>query len=232
MAFEVPALAASFGDDLSDLPAWLPVAVAAQSLVLTAVAAGIGAALAHRVGLHAPLAEAAAGRRPLGPALRPQVAPGVLGGVVGALLLGWALPTLAPDPIRALAASGAFDLPLHVRVLYGGITEEVLMRWGAMSLFVWIAWRLGRRTEEHPSPGVIWVGIAASALLFAAGHLPTAVSLGVPLTPGVLAYVLAGNSAFGLVAGWLYWRRGLEAAVIAHALSHVGAVALSALGTG
>jgi NAD(P)-dependent dehydrogenase (short-subunit alcohol dehydrogenase family) len=27
-------------------------------------------------------------------------------------------------------------------MLYGGITEEILMRWGLMSLLVWIAWKV------------------------------------------------------------------------------------------
>ena len=44
-----------------------------------------------------------------------------------------------------------------------------------------------------------------------------------------MAYVVLGNSAFGVVAGWLYWRHGLEAAVLAHAGTHLGVVALAAL---
>jgi len=41
------------------------------------------------------------------------------------------------------------------------------------------------------------------------------------LTVPVVAFVLVGNTAFGLVAGWLYARHGLEAAVIAHVLAHL-----------
>lgn len=41
-----------------------------------------------------------------------------------------------------------------------------------------------------------------------------------------MTYVVLGNAAFGLVAGWLYWRYGLEAAVLAHAGAHVGVVAM------
>jgi membrane protease YdiL (CAAX protease family) len=46
----------------------------------------------------------------------------------------------------------------------------------------------------------------------------------------LVAMVLVGNSLPGMLFGWLFWRRGLEAAMIAHALAHLFAVtALSVL---
>jgi membrane protease YdiL (CAAX protease family) len=33
--------------------------------------------------------------------------------------------------------------------------------------------------------------------------------------------VVAANALPGLAFGWLYWRQGLEAAILAHALAHV-----------
>ena len=53
------------------------------------------------------------------------------------------------------------------------------------------------------------------ALVFGAGHLPMAAKL-VPLTAGVVARVVAYNALAGLVFGWLYWKRGLEHAMLAH----------------
>ena len=41
--------------------------------------------------------------------------------------------------------------------------------------------------------------------------------------------VLAANSAIGLICGWLFIRRGFEAAMIAHALAHLFSVPLMAL---
>jgi membrane protease YdiL (CAAX protease family) len=41
------------------------------------------------------------------------------------------------------------------------------------------------------------------------------------LTPFVIARALLLNGIFGLVAGWLYWRKSLEAAMAAHMLGHV-----------
>ena len=34
-------------------------------------------------------------------------------------------------------------------------------------------------------------------------------------------YVIVANSVFGLIAGYLYWKRGLESAMLAHMLAHV-----------
>ena len=56
-----------------------------------------------------------------------------------------------------------------------------------------------------------------AALLFGLSHLPTAFGV-VPLTPVVWTYAIVLNGICGMVFGWLYWRKGLEAAMVAHFL--------------
>jgi membrane protease YdiL (CAAX protease family) len=68
--------------------------------------------------------------------------------------------------------------------------------------------------------GFVWLAIAVSALLFAAGHLPAATVLLGSLDAAVVAFVIGVNTAFGLLFGYLFWRHGLESAMIAHALAH------------
>ena len=41
------------------------------------------------------------------------------------------------------------------------------------------------------------------------------------LTAGLIMFVVGANTAFGVLFGYLFWRYGLEAAIFAHALSHV-----------
>jgi len=44
------------------------------------------------------------------------------------------------------------------------------------------------------------------------------------ITIPIALYIVIANSIFGLIAGYLYWRKGLEAGIIAHMITHVGIV--------
>jgi hypothetical protein len=200
------------------LPLWsMALLGGLQTSVLLVLAVALGAGLAHRVGLRAPAVSAWLLGQPVGSALRTQWRAGALGGVAGAAWL-WALAQLAPAALTPADAASA--LPLAVKLLYGGITEELLARWGVMSLLLWLGWRVVQRGQGRPSRTLVALAIGLSALVFAAGHLPAALAMAGALDAPVLAYVLVGNTAFGLVAGWLYARHGLEAAILAHMLAH------------
>jgi membrane protease YdiL (CAAX protease family) len=54
-----------------------------------------------------------------------------------------------------------------------------------------------------------------AAILFGLGHLPSA-SMVMHITPAVVAIALLLNGIPALTFGYLYWRRGLESAMIAH----------------
>jgi membrane protease YdiL (CAAX protease family) len=208
-------------------PVWLLIlAGTLQSGLLLALAVWAGVTLAPEVGLHAPAFEAAATGGPIGPALRPQLLPGAIVGVGGGLWLFTAL-RVSPNGIGTL--EGQFTPPLYARMLYGGITEEVLLRWGLMTALVWLAWRFIQRRNGPVRHDLIWVAIGASALLFGLGHLPVASYLLGSLTPLRAVFVVGLNASFGLAFGWLYWRRGLESAMVAHTLTHLVSTAVAAL---
>lgn len=202
------------------VPLWVVHAVGiAQSGLLLALAVALGTRLAPRVGLAAPVFEALAGGGRAWRALRPQLVPGVLGALLGGLVL-LAFRQRAPSAVATAVASG-FDPSLVVRVLYGGITEELLLRWGAMTLLLWLFAPGARRRGARPGSVAAAAAIAGSALLFGLGHLPTIVAYGGALTGDVIVWTLAGNGIFGTVAGVLFRRHGLEAAMLAHGLAHV-----------
>lgn len=204
---------------LLPLPLWAVVLLSGlQTSVMLAIAVAVGVWLAARVGLHAPAMSAWMGGKPVGATLRAQCKPGVLGGMAGAAWL-WGLSLLAPVALQP--ADPSSSMPLVVKLLYGGITEELLMRWGLMTLLLWLGWRVVQRGQGHPGKGLVAGAVLFSAVLFALGHLPAAQAMAGVLTPQVIAFVLVGNTAFGLVAGWLYARHGLEAAIIAHVLAHL-----------
>ncbi len=113
-----------------------------------------------------------------------------------------ALATATPAPWQGLLAA-----------LYGGIVEELLLRLGLMTTLVWLGTRLTR--ASRPSATLLWGSNILAALLFGAGHLP-AVAMLLPLTPLLVTRTLLLNAVGGLLFGWLYWRSGLLAAMIAH----------------
>jgi membrane protease YdiL (CAAX protease family) len=189
----------------------------AQSGMILALAVWAGVALAPAVGLRAPAFQAVASGRPPWPALGPQLVPGLVAGVLGGLSLFLAGRNA---PAAIAAAQEQFALPLAARLLYGGITEELLLRWGLLTALAWLAWRFLQHRRGAVRTGVFWLANAVSALLFAAGHLPAAAVLVGALDVDMVGFVIAVNAALGLLFGFLYGRFGLESAMLAHALAH------------
>ena len=208
----LPPLAARMGVSVEVLVA----ASVVQSTLLLALAVWAGVTLAPALGLRAPVFEAAVARGNVILALWPLLLPGLVGGVCAGILL-FALGSHAPEAL----ATGAGGPPMSARVLYGGITEELLLRWGVMTVLVWLAWRLPRRRRGLPRAGHVWLAIVVSAVLFGVGHLPAAAAALGQLSAGVAAFVVGGNAVLGVLFGHLYWRHGLEAAMVAHAMAHV-----------
>lgn len=102
-------------------------------------------------------------------------------------------------------------------VLYGGIIEEVLLRFGLMSLIIWIA---GKITKSVNSNGIYIAGIVIAAFLFAAGHLPAAAQM-LGLSPVSVIRTLLLNFLPGIGFGYLYWKHGLAYAMLGHISTHV-----------
>lgn len=195
-----------------------------QTSIILAVAVLAGVLLASRVGLSSPAAEAAAGRGNIASAFKPQIVPGLIGGLMGgvAILATWLLwKPFLPVEFVTRAEGLNKSLPFLTRLLYGGIVEELLVRWGLITLVVWLAWRLLQKGKGKPQVIILVIAIILSSVVFGLGHLPLASALGVDFTVAIVSYVVVANSVFGLIAGYLYWRKGLEAAIIAHMLTHV-----------
>lgn len=190
----------------------------ANPLMLVTLGAVLGAAAAPRVGLRSLVA----GQR--GAAAAPLLAAGC--GLALALLLGMvdvlAAPWLGPgwQALQQQAHRAPVLPALLVGMLYGGIAEEIITRWGLMAAVAWAVARLARTAEPQP-PAVVWVSILAAAAAFAAGHLP-ALAQQAQLSGPLVARTLALNAGAGIVYGWLCWRRSLEAAMISHACTHAG----------
>ena len=57
------------------------------------------------------------------------------------------------------------------RLTHGGITEELLLRWGLMTALVWLAWRFLQNRRGAVRAVFVWIAIASSALVFGAGRI-------------------------------------------------------------
>ena len=205
-------------------PALLKLVSIVQPAVLVTLAVLVGVWLAERVGLHSPAAEAAARGDRVIEKLKPQIFPGVLAGLASgvAIVLTWVIakPFLPPEFVTRAQEFNTF-IPAAVRLLYGGFTEELLLRWGVMTFLVWSAWRLVQKGKGRPRAVYVVGAIVTSAVIFGMGHLPVAAALSGGLTAPITIYVVVANSIFGLVAGFLYWTKGLEAAIMAHMSAHL-----------
>lgn len=193
----------------------------AQNLIIVSIAAAIGTALAPRVGLRAPFFEALILGGPLWAAFTQQVLPALVAGTSGALLFVAAYyrifrPRLDDLNLRTMEAL-RMRLGAGSRLLYGGIVEEVISRWGLMSLLVWV----GTLLFGGPSPFVIWTAIVVTGVFFGLGHLPGHLTAGGRITPWLIGAMIGLNLWASLIFGWLFWQVGLLAAMLAHMLFHL-----------
>ncbi|WP_096201606.1 CPBP family intramembrane glutamic endopeptidase [Bacillus sp. FJAT-45350] len=108
-------------------------------------------------------------------------------------------------------------LGLLAGVFYGGVFEEILMRLFLMSLIVWIILKILKRISDNS----YWFAIMLTSLLFAAGHLPGTELIFGELTSTIVIRGLLLNSIGGLVFGYLYWKKGLEYAILSHMFAHI-----------
>lgn len=101
----------------------------------------------------------------------------------------------------------------------GGIIEEVMMRLFFMSLIVFIISKFYKNKKEIPTIVFIIANII-SALLFAAGHLPSTLTM-TSLTPIIIIRCFLFNGGLGLCFGYLYRKYGIGYAMISHGLCHL-----------
>ncbi|KAF1689812.1 CPBP family intramembrane glutamic endopeptidase [Pseudoxanthomonas koreensis] len=216
----IPYVAQLMPEVFAKVPVPLAVVAAAQgaqAMVVVGLLAWLGLRMGHRVGLGSPLMHAWLVRRqrPDWARLRPVQA--ALLGIAAAVailalapLVDRALPPMLHPP--ATAGSGTTAFNGFLASFYGGIVEELMLRLFLMTLLLWLAARLRGRT---PPAWAYWCAIVAAALLFGAGHLPAAAQVW-GLEPVVVLRTLLLNGIAGVAFGWLYWKRGIEMAMLAH----------------
>ncbi|GAB6393044.1 MAG: CPBP family intramembrane metalloprotease/isoprenylcysteine carboxylmethyltransferase [Treponematales bacterium] len=194
----------------------LVLAAVIQNLVLFGIAIFFGLLLSKRVGMGLPILEGALEGKPrrgaLVSALPLSVGVGAAGGVI-VVLLDLLFRKL---PITTLLSA---DTPIWWKGLlasfYGGIAEELLCRLFLVSLFVWLTTKIKKTAAGAPTNFGVWFSIVLAAVLFGLGHLPATAAV-TALTPLIVARAVLLNGVLGVAFGFLYWKKGLESAMIAH----------------
>lgn len=206
------------------LPAVISIEIFVQILILGGIS-GVGLWLAERVGLGAPILANWLSGQPVRQDDRYAWLPTVLIGLaVSAIVVFLDNLVFSPMIQHQLQSEGA-TLPKTVNPpmwkgllasFYGGFTEEIVLRLFMMSLLIWLGSRLIHQQARYPGGAVMWLANILAALLFGLAHLPMAQAIGLPLNAVGINRILLLNGLPGIVFGWLYWKRGLGSAMIAH----------------
>lgn len=225
---KVPALLLMGLPDRRDL--WLTVAavsVAENVVLLGLLPAGVGLLLAGRIGLGLPFIEGWVKNEPIwdrfGKVFITSIVVTIVVAVVGIGFLQLTAPLIVEElegygyTLKDL--QGIPQAPIWAMFLASfsaGVTEEVGFRLGLMTLFAWLGGLAFRDGEGRPRSAVFWIANFLVALLFGAAHFSNIIMMGLPLSPLLVARTLIGNSLAAVGFGWLYWKRGLESAMLSH----------------
>lgn len=211
-----PYLLALMPQKFAVLPLPLPLVVAAQVVqagVLCWLLGWLGLTLGAPHGLDAPWLRAWVYRRPHDPNRCARWGLAVLLGVLVAVLVA-GLSVLGPSlsPPRDTTPAG-WAWRGALASFYGGVVEETELRLLLVSLLVWL---LAMTNRKLARPWMFMLAIALAALLFGVGHLPAVFAI--TTTPGslLIGKIVLLNAMVGLVTGTLFWKYGLEHAMLAH----------------
>lgn len=218
----LPYLIAFFQKFLSTnpLPMPLPVLMAVQVMqnaILFAAFISLGLVLAPKAGIEMPVLQRWFYNRGAQIAKNSARTSLLAGVVIAAILLlvfyTFFLPRIPGWPVGVEEA-----MPIWKRLLsclYGAINEEIAARLFALSLLLLLLRKIARQQSPQASPIVFWIANVIVAGLFALGHIPAA-KVFLQITPLVIVALLTINGSASLLFGYLCWKRGLEAAMLAH----------------
>ncbi len=185
--------------------------------ILLLIGTVVGTLLYNKVNLQLPLFEGLVYRMKIAN-WSSFVKYGFIGGIVAGLLILIVSASFHPVlPSDYLEIGEKYKPGIAARFLYGGLTEEIMIRFGLMTFLVWLLFKIFKKL----TPAIYWVGILISAIAFGFGHFPMVYALMGTPPNSVLIFILCANAVGGIVFGWLYWKKGLASAIIGHILAHV-----------
>jgi hypothetical protein len=192
----------------------------AQTFIIVALCAGLGVYFGPKVGLIDPFLQGITQGDFHMSNLSLQLAAGTLSGIVCTIIwmvcyYGFIRQRL--DKESLLITEGLRNqLGLMTRVTSGGITEEVIFRWGLLSIVMWL---LSLLISSEAT--IFWISIICTGVLFGLAHLPGNLAAGCKPSLMLVATTIIANLWVSVFCGYLFWKYGIIAAIIVHILFHV-----------
>jgi len=194
-----------------------------QTLMFLLPAAGIGLFVARKIGLGAPYLENWLDDAPRHGQPFSIVRPALFWATVTAII------AFGVDCFFQYALGIDFPAPeIHARIevswwrsglasLWAPWAEEVVNRLFLLSLVAWVGMKLFRVSREgHGRWIALWVATLMTALFFGWYHISNEELFANPVPPIVALRTVLIILPVGLALGWIYVRRGLEAAILSH----------------
>ena len=198
---------AALSSDIAKLGAQMYLVALIQSALIFPPAIFIGLLLMKKAGFGLPVLEGE--NKPA--AFKSILAPSAVWGAAAGALIILASLLFMNTSLDMLGEEAA--APVWTGFLasfYGGIAEETLFRLCLMSLLVWLTMKI-----KIPRNIGVWSIIILTGVLFGLGHLPITSAL-VEITPMIVVRAIVLNSIGSVVFSLLYWKRGLESAMLGH----------------
>ena len=197
-----------------------------QFLIFGVVPAGLGILISSRLGLKVPLLENWILKRDHEVDLR-KIIRDSAAIALGLAVIGVIIQLLIESDLNAMGLDVGKNLSPNAHTTWwsmlllsfsAGVTEEIVFRLGLLTILAAVANLLWKPRKGTLKPGAFWLANSITALLFAMTHFLNYSALEVTLTFGLIWKTIVGNSLAALMFGWLYWKRGLESAMLTHFL--------------
>ncbi|MCQ6963288.1 CPBP family glutamic-type intramembrane protease [Methanolobus chelungpuianus] len=208
------------GDAIQEFGGSFPTVLAtqiAQGTAFLLLSLFTGIFLGKKVGLKATLLESLFEGRGLPEGFNSSLKLSILLGLlVGTLIFATdrLVFSMFTEPLTVLLSSP----PIEQRILYSfyaGIVEEIILRFFLVTLLVWISWKIKKNPDGSPTTTGFWLSILLVSTIYGFGYflsLTSVTDYNAILPIAIIALGIISGSVFG----WLYWKKGLEAAIIAN----------------
>lgn len=200
--------------------------ISGYAMIQTVIMAGLmsfaGTVLSQKTGLTAPIFAALLQGKPVLSLLQSLLLPVFLTTIIGLgvflfLYYGIMASILDNHSLNALRKMRA-AFRLDGCILYGGVVEEVIARWGLMNVIAYF----GLLLVGKITPVILVISLLLSGLLLNLGHIPAYLAAGCAGSRRFIYMVLLLGLWQAIAFGWLFIHYGLLAAILAHNLFHLG----------